>query len=450
MTVLELKEKVSQEGEMARIIMDTAARESRNMNSDEAHAYDQHLVKAEEYEQLAIRQERLEKLEDRQNTAQPVQVTQETAKGGRIEVAASLPNLYSHSHLRAFKGATAAKDAYYMGKWTQATVLDDAEAKQWCRDHSVEMRVQTEGVNAAGGFIVPSTMETTIINLREEYGSARRNARIVPMESDHTTIPRRAGGVTSYFVGETTAITESDMSWNQVELTAKELGCLTRMSASLNEDGIINMADTLVNEMALAFATKEDQCAIDGDGTATYGGMTGIRTKMIDGLHVGSWYEAVAAGDEWSELEDADLMNVMGQLPYYARRNAKWHCSPVAKVALFDRLIMAAGGASMTERGDGLRQTKYMGYPIEEWQAMPSADAGAALNAVIMLFFGDYSMSTSLGSRRGITIAKSVDRYFEYNQIAIRATERFCVNNHDIGGLLAANRGPVVGLLGNT
>jgi len=104
----------------------------------------------------------------------------------------------------------------------------------------------------------------------------------------------------------------------------------------------------------------------------------------------------------------------------------------------------------MTERGDGLRQTKYMGYPIEEWQAMPSDDSAAALNATIMLFFGDYSMSTSLGSRRGITIAKSVDRYFEYNQIAIRATERFCVNNHDIGGLLAANRGPVVGLLGNT
>jgi len=450
MTVIEIREKGSLEGENARIIMDTAAREGRNMTSEEALAYDQHLLKAEEYETLAKRQERLEKFEARQNEPQPTETNQETARGGRIEVAASIPNMYAHSQLRSFRGASASKDAYYAGKWIQATILNDAVARQWCNDHGVEMRVQTEGVNADGGFIVPSTMETTIINLREEYGSARRNARIVPMTSDHTTIPRRAGGVDAYFVGETTAITESDMSWNQVELTAKELGCLTRMSASLNEDGIINMADTLVNEMALAFATKEDQCAIDGDGTNTYGGMTGIRTKMIDGLHAGSWYEAVATGDNWSELEDADLMNVMGQLPYYARRNAKWHCSPVAKVAVFDRLIMAAGGASMTERGDGLRQTKYMGYPIEEWQAMPSDDSAAALNATIMLFFGDYSMSTSLGSRRGITIAKSVDRYFEYNQIAIRATERFCVNNHDIGGLLAANRGPVVGLLGNT
>ena len=48
MTVLELKEKGCQEGENARIIMDTATRESRNMTSDEAHAYDEHLKKAEE------------------------------------------------------------------------------------------------------------------------------------------------------------------------------------------------------------------------------------------------------------------------------------------------------------------------------------------------------------------------------------------------------------------
>ena len=105
----------------------------------------------------------------------------------------------------------------------------------------------------------------------------------------------------------------------------------------------------------------------------------------------------------------------------------------------------------MRETADGIAVPKYMGYPIEEWAAMPTVDQPATtLNDVIMLFFGDYSMAASLGSRRGITIAKSVDRYFEYNQIAIRATERFCINNHDIGGLTAATRGPVVGLLGTT
>jgi len=451
MTLLGLLEKVRLETEAARALQETASDESRDLTEEEAETFDKHLKEARKCEILAARLKKLEEQETRLTKPEEKKVPLETASGSRIDVSVPLPGMYSHGKLRAFRGEKANRDAYYAGKWLQATILDDAEARQWCRDHNVEMRVQTEGINSAGGFVVPSTMETAIINLREEYGSARRNARVVPMTSDHTTIPRRAGGVTAYFVGETDDITESDMSWNQVELTAKELGCLTRISASLNEDGIINVADTLAGEMALAFATKEDLCAIDGTGLATHGGMIGIRTKMVDGLHVGSYIEAEAAGDEWDEIDAADLLNMMGALPMYARRGAKWHCSPLAKVAVFDRLIMAAGGATMTEQREGNRISKYMGYPIEEWSAMPTVDQPATtLNALIMLFFGDYSMAASLGSRRGITIAKSVDRYFEYNQIAIRATERFCINNHDIGGLTAATRGPVVGLLGNT
>jgi len=446
MTVLELREKAASEAEAAREIRDKADQENRGLTEDEATGFDKHLREAERIEQEANRQQKLEETEARLNKAQERKATPELADGGKIEFVKS--DLFTHGQVRAFQGPTAKKDAYYSGKWLMATMLDDASARQWCRDHGVEIRVQTEGVNAAGGFVVPDTMETAVINLREEYGAARRNARVVPMSSDHTIIPRRAGGVTAYFVGETDAITESDMNWNQVELTAKELGALTRMSASLSEDAIINVADALAAEMALAFSTKEDLCAVDGTGIGIHGGMVGIRTKMIDGTHVGSYVEAITPGDNWVEIDDADLTNVMAALPMYARRGAKWHCSPVAKVAVFDRLIAAAGGTTMREKQDG-NVGKYMGYPIEEWAAMPTVDTTTTLNDVIMLFFGDYSLAATLGSRRGITIAKSADRYFEYNQIAIRAIERFCINNHDIGGA-AGVRGPVVGLLGTS
>jgi len=453
MTIAELRERAAFEAEEARKIKDKVDEESRGMNEDEAHQFKQHLDESERVEAEADRQERLEATEARQNKVKERQVPLEIATGERISVVK--PNLFRFGELRAFKGPKAEENAYASGKWLIATMMGNAVARQWCRDRGIEIRqstesrVQTEGINTAGGFVVPDVMERSIIDLREEYGSARKNCRVVPMASDHSVIPRRSGGVTAYFIGETTAITASDKSWNQVELTAKKLGALTRMSTDLSEDAIINLADDLAQEMAYAFAAKEDACCIDGDGTATYGGMEGIRTRMIDGLHLGSYVEAVTAGDNWSELDAADLLAVMAALPKYARRGAKWHCSPLAKVAVFDRLALALSGMTAADIAAGAAY-KYGGYPIEEWAAMPTDDSGATLNDKIMLFFGDMRLSTTLGDRRGIVLKKSEERYLEYDQIAIQATERFCVVHHDIGGAAAATRGPVVGLLGTT
>jgi HK97 family phage major capsid protein len=443
MTVTELRERAAEEAEAARTIKDKAEEESRGLTEEEALAFDKHLKESERIEKEAERQERLEAAEARLNKPQERQVTPETADGSRIEV--SKPELFRFGELRAFKGPKAEANAYLSGRWLMATIMKDAPSRQWCRDHSVEMRVQTEGVNTAGGFVVPSVMERAIIDLREEYGSARQNLRVHPMSSDHSYIPRRSGGITAYFIGETDAITASDKSWNQVELTAKKLGALTRMSSELSEDAVINMADDLAVEMAYAFAQKEDECFIDGDGTSTYGGMIGIRVKMIDGSHAGSYVSAITPGDQFSEIDAGDLVSVMAALPKYARANAKWHCSPYAKTQVFDRLALALGGMTAAMIAAGAAN-KYSGYPIEEWAAMPTSNT--AIPSEIMLIFGDMRMAATLGDRRGIVIKTSEDRYLEYDQIAIQATERFCVNSHDIGGAAATSRGPVVGLYG--
>ncbi len=445
----EIRELAAQKLEEADAIRAKCDTEGRGLTTEENRTVSDLCDEAERLENEAKQRERIEAIQTRFQKPQERKSTPELSTGEKIDTVPATARRYGN--LRAFRGDHADADAYWSGQWLLATIGNNAAARERCarRGEGFEVRVQTEGINTAGGFIVPTSMENTIINLREEYGNARRNARIVPMGTDNTVIPRRTGGVVAYFVGETTEITASDKSWNQVELTAKKLGALTRMSSDLNEDAVINLADDLADEMALAFATKEDQCAIDGDGTNTYGGMVGIRTKMADGAHLGSYVDNTTNGDNWSEITDAFLLAVMAQLPLYARRRAKWHCSPVCKVAVFDRLIRAAGGATMAEIAAGA-QPKYMGYPIEEWPAMPSDDSAAALNNLIMLFFGDYGLAATLGTRRGITIKRSEERYIEYDQIAIQATERFCIVNHDIGGAAVTTRGPVVGMLGGT
>lgn len=456
MNVIEIREKANAEAEAARDIQDLVDSEGRGMTEAEANAFDNHLKEAERLEKAANRKEKLEAAERRLEKPNDRQSDQAIDTGGKIEV--SGPKLYRAGQLRAFKGPKAQINAYRSGRFLASVLFNHAPSRQWCRDHSVEIRQDTEidsramseSINTAGGFLAPDELEQTIIDLREEYGSARRNCRIKPMASDHSNEPKKTGGLTAHPVGENAAFTESQQTWGNVELTAKKWGVLVRISSEISEDSIINMADDLANDAALAFATAEDEACIDGDGTSTYHGIVGIRTKMIDPAFIGSYVEAAAAGDNWSEIDATDLTNVMAALPKYARRGAKWHCSPLAKVAVFDRLTGSAGGNTIITLEQGASITpRYMGYPIEEWTAMPTVDAGAALNDLIMLFFGNMYMSTKMGVRRGITVKRLDERYAEYDQIGIIASERFDIVHHTIGGA-AGVRGPVVGLLGTT
>jgi HK97 family phage major capsid protein len=102
------------------------------------------------------------------------------------------------------------------------------------------------------------------------------------MGSDQLQIPRRKGGLTAFFFNDDdgTGITASDKNWDLVTLSAKKLGALARVSKDLVEDAIINVVDDLAQEMAYAFAVKEDNCLINGDGTSTYGGMQGFIPKF--------------------------------------------------------------------------------------------------------------------------------------------------------------------------
>jgi HK97 family phage major capsid protein len=444
LTVLQLREQAAEAAENAREIMEKADAEGRSMTELEAAEFDKHNADSERLQAQADRQERLEKNERKLAEPEPRQVpTPAPATGERIEAPGGV-KLYRCGELRAFKGPRADINAYRTGRWLMATIMGDQMSRQWCRDNGIEIRVQTEGVNTAGGFVVPDEMERAVIDLRETYGVFRRNARRSPMASDHQIVPRRTSGVTAYFVGEADAITASDKAWNQVELTAKKLGALTRMSTDLNEDAIINVADDLSDEMAWAFAKKEDECGLDGAGASTHGGMVGIRTKFVDGNHTAGQDAGTSPCTAWSHITIADeITTVMALLPSYALPRAKWYINPKGKAACFDALALAAGGNTTREIAEGAKPM-FAGYPVEVCSAMPADPT----NATVALLFGDLALSTTFGDRRGITVKTSSERYIEYDQIAVQATERFCIVNHDIGDTSTA--GPVVALVGTT
>jgi HK97 family phage major capsid protein len=411
-------------------IADLASSEDRDLTVAEKASFDQ---RDEESKSLDAQIEIEKRLETkRAATAKPVVATTPAQAKGR------------HGSLKAFKGANAEEDAYSSGMFLKATLFGDGKAAEWCHERGLVNKYQNGGTNPSGGYVVPLQMETAIIDLRETYGTFRANCRTVPMSSDRMSIPRRTGGVTAYFVDESVAITESEKTWGQVQLVAKKLAALTRVSSELAEDAVINIADDLAQEMAWAFAKKEDECGWIGDGTSTYGGVVGFKSKFVAGL--GSFVGAVDAAsnnDTFAEITTADLLKVMGTLPNYARANAKWYCSQFAFANMFHRLGTAAGGVTMMEIGGEFRKS-FLGYEVVIDQSLPAV--ATDLSDVPMVYFGDIGLAAKMGSRRGISVRTLNERYAEYDQIGVMATERFDIVVHDIGDATAA--GAVVALMG--
>ncbi len=336
--------------------------------------------------------------------------------------------------------------ALRFGHFMLASMFGSEKSAAYCRDNGIVLRAQAEGVNTAGGYLVPEEFNTNIIDLRDAFGYFRRWATVIPMGRDTMTIPRRNTGLTAYAVGEGVAITQSQMAWQQVRLTANKFGVLTLLSSELDEDAVINIADLLVGEMAYAFATTEDTAGFAGDGTQTYGGIKGIRQVFADG--VGSLAGAVDAAsghDTFAEIDATDINTLMSKLPQYVYMTGRpaFYCSQVAWALVFQRLVTAAGGLTKDDI-TGEIVYRYLGFPVRITPSMPTATTDISDTAMIL--FGDLAMAVLMGDRRGMTVARSTEYKFAEDQIAIKATERFDINFHGFGTTTQA--GPLIALMG--
>lgn len=347
--------------------------------------------------------------------------------------------------MRGAGGTTqqAERAAYESGMWARAVLFGDANAERWCKDNGLDVRVMTSASGSAGGFLVPDVLEGAIIDLRAEYGVARRLAEFVPMSSGSCEYPVRKTGTTAYFPGQQSATTESDMEWGQAALVAKEVSALSRISISLSEDAIIDLGAKVADEHAYAFAVKEDSCMIDGDGTSTYGGIVGLKAKLETSGMAGI-YTTASGSDTPAEIIAAELSGVMGKLPSYARKGSSFVVSPEFDELIFGRLMAAAGG-NTTATLAGEIMPAYLGRPrvvCEPCYSDPTAD----LTGKAFFFFGNFRQGVLFGERRGITVQVLRERYAEYRQIGVIGTERIDINCHGVGD--TSTRGPIVALIG--
>lgn len=344
-----------------------------------------------------------------------------------------------HAKLEAFKGENAEENAYSAGRWLMSTIGKDEQSAEWCVEHGigVERGAMSTTDNQLGGFTVPTEMEVSIIALRDAHGVFRRNAMNEPMSSDVKSISRPTGGIEAHFVGEGEAGTESDSNWKNIELVARKLMALTRMSKEISADSVVSIADQVARDVAFAFAKKEDQCGFLGDGTASYGDITGL----VNAIQATSKYTALAGNTAFSTLDLEDFEGMVGQLPDYAEAGAKWYISKKGYSASMLNLINAAGGNTRTDI-TGAPIKEFLGFPVEIVQVMNSTTT-AQTSTNGLCYLGDLSMAATLANRTGMSLDVSEHVHFTTDQIAIKGTERFGINIHEVGAA-TGDAGPLL------
>jgi HK97 family phage major capsid protein len=340
---------------------------------------------------------------------------------------------------KVFTGPDADLRAYRAGMHLRGYVFGDAKARQWCIDN--EVRAQSGSVNELGGVLVPPEFANEVIRLVEAYGVFPSEARRRPMKSDQMFVPRRVGGLKAIPIGENDTPSESNITYNQVELVSKLWGIGNRTPNSLIEDSPISLADELSVETALAFALAWDEAGFIGDGGPAFHATTGLVTALGNLSGARGVVSSGATRTTFDTLTIPDFTSVMSRLPVYARQNAKWYISPYGWAAGMARLMMTQNGNKKDDVA-GPMPDSFLGYPVR--QVIPMLGDATGTASKILCLFGDMRLSSSFGDRRAVAVKTSSDRYMEYDQTFTFATARACMVNHDIGTNTIA--GPVVAL----
>jgi HK97 family phage major capsid protein len=336
--------------------------------------------------------------------------------------------------LRAFESE---QDAYDMGQFIRATIYGNGRAKQHCRDRGIKASM-LQNDNTTGGFLVPEPLENAIIKLRQQYGVFRQQARAYPMSDGVVNVPRVAGEVTTYFVGESATITESDMTLSQIKLEAKKLAAQVKFSSELGEEAIVSIADLIAESMGQALAIKEDECGFLGDATSAYGGIRGLASALAAGSLV-----TATGRTTFSALTIADFESMIGLAKMWPGMNPKWYVSNAGWAASMQRLANAVGGTTATELQNGVVRNTFLGYEVVKTQVLTSALTGTS--GLRALYFGDLNMGCWFGTRRGLRIRADESKYFSEDMVAIQGTQRFDINIYDVG--TASDSGGIIGLV---
>lgn len=261
--------------QMARALLDTAEKETRNLTADEEKRYADLLSEADAIQAKIDRERDLQ--------AREAQMQQPDRRGVRPGPAAD-PNIgMSQQDIRQYS-LIKAINAMTTGDWRNARLemeASEAVAKRtglspqglfvpydWMTGG--EQRDLTEGTTTAGGHTVATNLlaQNFIDLLRNRMVLQQAGITVLSGLVGDIAIPRQTGGATAYWVAESGAPTESQQAFDQVTMNPKTVGAFTDASRKLLKQSSLDIEAFMRMDLATILGLEIDRVGLHGSGSS--------------------------------------------------------------------------------------------------------------------------------------------------------------------------------------
>ena len=267
----------------------------------------------------------------------------------------------------------------------------------------------TVGAASGGGDLVATDLmsDSFIDLLRKSLVLQTAGATVMTGLQGMVALPRQSGGATTYHVAESGAITESQLTVDQVTMQPRTIGALTDYSRRLLLQSSVDIENLVRRDLAQQIAIEVENQALNGTGTGSYP----LGILNVTGINTESGYTTFAdyVNAEAALSTDNALLGTLGYMMNSALR----------------------GTLKTTEKASNTAQFVYEadntinGYSAYVSNSMPANTAVFANFSDIMIGFWsglDLMVDPYTGSASGTVRVVAMQDY----DVAIRHPESIC------------------------
>ncbi|MFT8313433.1 MAG: phage major capsid protein [Clostridium sp.] len=266
--------------------------------------------------------------------------------------------------------------------------------------------VLQEGVDADGGYLVPTEYDTRLIEGLTEENIMRKLATIIKTGAERK-INIAASTPAAAWIDEGEALTFGDAKFDQINLDAHKLHVAVKVTEELLYDNVFNLETYILNRFAKALANAEEDAFLNGDGVgkplgifaATGGGQIAVTTASA------------------TTITADEVINLIYSLKRPYRKNAAFITNDQTLAIL--RKLKDGNGAYIWQPSYQVGEPdSLLGYPVYTSAYVPTVSAGNPVMA-----FGDYSYY-NIGDRGSRSFAELKELFAGNGMVGFVAKER--------------------------